>query len=485
MAKLKRFVSVVLSATLAFGAVGCSKGQTPKNGKEGEKTPVLKVFMPGPQQKDLKLVLDEVNKITEKKIGAKIDMSFIDDGAYTEKMNMKLATKEKFDICFTGYINPYATGVDNEVYYPLTELIDRNCPELWKEMPDFWWDAVRRNGEIYAVPNQQVATTVPALTMDRKWADKYNFDWEKVSSVDDIEPFLQTIKDNEPDYYPTRPYGNYWIKNYEGITTGVGIDLREKGLKAIYQWDAEGFMEGLGKIREWFEKGYFRSDIASVMNDETDFKAGKYVVTGTGWKPGFEATQNAMLGGDNIAMKINRPTIGTATLIATMYAVSKYSDNPDYAIKFINLVNTDKDVYNLLAHGIEGKHYTWVDDKHIKLNENGGYYVNASWKFGNQFNAYLLEGQDENVWEETVKFNETADRSRLIGFLFSTENVQTEISQIATVNKEYKNMLNNGSADYKTYFKEYKKKMMDAGIENVLKEVQRQLDEFSKKSKEN
>ncbi len=405
MTKFKRLVSLAMSVVILCGIGGCSNGRETETKKKGGDTPTLKIYMPGPAQKDLPEVLEKVNEITEKEIGAKIDLFFIDDGAFTEKMNMKLATKEAFDICFTGYINPYATGVENEVYYPLTELIDKNCPELWKEMPDFWWDAVRRAGEIYAVPNQQVATTVPALTMDRKWAEKYNFDWEKVSSVSDIEPFLQTVKENEPDYYPTRPYGNYWVKNYEGVAGGVGIDLREDGLKAIYQWDAEGFMDGLAKIREWFNKGYFRSDIASVMNDETDFKAGKYIVTGTGWKPGFEATQNAMLGGDNIAMKIDEPTIGTATLVATMYAISRYSENPDYAIKFINLVNTNKDVYNLLAHGIEGKHYTWVDDKHIKLNEGSGYYVNASWKFGNQFNAYLLEGQDENVWDETIKFN--------------------------------------------------------------------------------
>ena len=122
-------------------------------------------------------------------------------------------------------------------------------------------------------------------------------------------------------------------------------------------------------------------------------------------------------------------------------------------------------MYNLLCYGIEGKHYDWVDDNHIKMNENGGYYVNSSWEFGNQFNAYLLEGQEDNIWEETKAFNDSAEKSKLLGFVVDTSNIQTEITQISTVQSEYKNMLNNGSLDWKENFEEYKKKMMAAGAE--------------------
>ena len=479
---MKKVAAIAVMLSMICSMAGCGNKQTKG---EGGDIPVLKVYMPCAQQKDLALVVEEANKIIESKIGAKIDMDFIDSGAYTEKMNMKLATKEEFDICFTSnWLNPYEKGLDNESYYPLTDLINDNCPELWDEMPEYWWDAVKYNGEIYAVPNQQIVSTMSALTMNKKWADKYDLDVDSIKTIDDIEPFLQTIKDNEPDVWPTRPYGNWWVKDYTSIISCIGLDEKNQDeLKAIYAWEAEGYEHGLQKLREWFEKGYFRSDIASVMDDTNDFKANKYVVTGTGWKPGFEANQAAQLGGEHIAIVLGDPQLTKIGLTGTMYAISAYSKHPDKAIQFINLVNTDKDLYNLLCYGIEGTHYEWIDDEHIRINQNGGYCPNASWKFGNQFNAYILEGQDPSIWEQSKEINNNAKPGRLLEFTFDTSEVQTEISQLETVMAEYQNMTVNGAIDWKEHFAEFKEKMMRAGAENLLKEVQRQLDEFAKTQK--
>ena len=319
--------------------------------------------------------------------------------------------------------------------------------------------------------------------MDKKWADKYNFDYTKVKSPKDIEPFLEEIRVNEPDVYPMRgAVAGYYTQNtYEGIASGVGLDRTNTGeLKAIYAWDAKGYEDDLRLARDWYEKGYIRSDIASVMDDTNDFFGGKYVVTTTGWKPGFEAAQAGNLGGEHIAMKLaDKSYITKSGLLATMHAISAYSKNPDKAIKLLALIQTNKELYNLLAHGIEGVHYTKVDDKHIKLNEESGYYLNMSWAFGNQFNAYPLEGQEENVWEETKKMNDEGERSRLLSFSFDSQNVQTQLSQLATIQQQYVNM-NNGSTDWEKVIEEYKIKMKNAGVEDVLKEVQKQLDEYAK-----
>ena len=480
---MNKLTAIALTAAILCSMAGCNSQKNAKGGEE--EIPTLEMYVPGKQQKDLALVMEEVNKIIEPAIGAKLNMTLIDSGAYTEKMNMKLATKEYFDICWTSsWMNPYSKGVKNESYYPLTKLIDENAPELWDLIPSYWFDATKRDGEIYAVPNQQIASTIPALTMDKKWVDKYKLDVNSIKSVKDLEPFLQTIKDNEPDYYPARPYGNFLMEKYESIAGGVGLDLRDtEKLTAIYDYEAEGYEAGMDLNREWFEKGYYREDVASVVDDTNDFLAGKYVVTGTGWKPGFESTQSALLGGEHIAIKFSdRAYVTGAGLTSTMYAISAYSKHPEKSIKLISLINSNKDLYNLLCYGIEGKHYNRVDDNHIKLVDNGGYYLNASWEFGNQFNAYLLEGQDDNIWEETEKLNNNAEKSRILDFIFDSSNIQTELSQISTVTQEFKNM-NNGSINWRECFEEYKSRLKAAGIENVKKEVQRQLDEYVKTQK--
>lgn len=80
--------------------------------------------------------------------------------------------------------------------------------------------------------------------------------------------------------------------------------------------------------------------------------------------------------------------------------------------------------------------------------------------------------------ELTKKMSNRAQLAKGADFVFDTSNVETEIAQMETVNEEYRNLLVNGSADWEDCLDEYIEKMMNAGAENVLNEVQRQLDEF-------
>ena len=80
------------------------------------------------------------------------------------------------------------------------------------------------------------------------------------------------------------------------------------------------------------------------------------------------------------------------------------------------------------------------------------------------------------------KVNNEAKRSTLLGFVFDNYKVKTQLSNIATVVSEYEAM-NKGVKDPATYMPEFKKKLKQAGIEDVYKEVQRQLEEYFKANK--
>ena len=107
---MKKFTAIALVAALICGMAGCNSKK--EEAKGGSDLPVLTMLMPFNQQKDLDMVVEKANEIIEPAIGAKLNMIFIDTGSYTEKMNMKLATKEDFDICFTSsWLNPYGKGL--------------------------------------------------------------------------------------------------------------------------------------------------------------------------------------------------------------------------------------------------------------------------------------------------------------------------------------------------------------------------------------
>lgn len=119
----------------------------------------------------------------------------------------------------------------------------------------------------------------------------------------------------------------------------------------------------------------------------------------------------------------------TSSVLSTLNAISTTSKNPEKAMQLLNLINTDKDLYNLLCHGIEGKHYIKVDSQTVKAIPDGGYEPNTDWEFGCQFNGYYREGQKPGIWEETVKINESAAPSPIIGFVFDPLPVKTQVAQ--------------------------------------------------------
>ena len=100
---MKKVVALILAAMMLVAFAAC--GEKPVT-SEGE-VPTLIWYVHGDKQQDIATVMEEVNKITVPAIGAKLDLRFIDQPSYTQKMQMMMAAGTEFDICFTGYVNTY------------------------------------------------------------------------------------------------------------------------------------------------------------------------------------------------------------------------------------------------------------------------------------------------------------------------------------------------------------------------------------------
>lgn len=478
--KFKKVLSAVCAALVTLSLAACSGGQTAQQtGKNGVTT--LSWLIPGDKQADQERVMAEVNKIAEDKLGVHFDIQFIDAGAYTERMTMKMASGDNMDLFFTGFINPYNQAAENGGLLQIDELLD-TVPALKNSVPQVAWDGAKYKDHIYAVPNMQVMNYTVAVQFKKDLVDKYNFDVSSVKHINDIEPFLEQVKNGEPSLYPYRTnYGiTPWIcSEYETINGDVAIDI-DDGSKAFMRYDTPEFKEGVYKMHDWFKKGYIRPDVASVTDDTQDYNAGKYAVSLSTWKPGQEEIVKASLGYEVVYAKLNAPyvTIGAGT--GAMTGISKKCKNPELAIKAIELVNTDKDLYNLICFGLKDVHYKLTDENKVQYIDGSGYAPKADWKFGNQFNALLLDGQQDDLWEVTQAENDGAKPSPLLGFSLSTEDITNEISQCSSVSAEYK-VLNCGAENPDTYYDEFIQKMKVAGSENLLKEVQSQIDAFLQK----
>lgn len=175
-----------------------------------------------------------------------------------------------------------------------------------------------------------------------------------------------------------------------------------------------------------------------------------------------------------------------SSVAAMPWTIPINSKDPEKTMEYLNLLYTNPDMMNLLAYGIEGDHYVEKADGTIGFPEgldskNSGYNLNMTWLLPNEFITKVWEGNELSVWKDTRKFNENAKKSAALGFTFDNAKVATEITAVQNVYDEYRKVLENGVVDPDKYLPEMNAKLDAAGIDVIIQEKQRQLDEWAAK----
>lgn len=488
-----------LLCILLFGiiaSVGCGKKESesatvPENTTEELVT--VKWCIWSDAQEDDPIVVEEMNKILAERYNLQLELIAISPGEFDDRMKLMSSANEDYDLTFTcNWANNFYDNVAKEAFYPLDELLNTEGGSLVKEaVPDWLLNVAEVNGELYAVPNLQQESSQNAFYIQKDLADKYGFTLESVEHPSEIEEFLQKIKENEPNLIPICATNNNITSCAYRYDAGEGYDTWSAGgtepsvlvamdgnYVAQAPFEVERFVDYYKLLNEWYKKGYIRSDIASVVDDSAECAANKYAVLCNAQAVGGAATMSSKYGKEYIMVPIDGPIVTYSEGIQTMTAVNVNSKHPEEALKLIGVFYTDKELYNMLLFGLEGVHYNKVGENRVELIADSGYDRSSiGWALGNQFNAMLLPGQEDSIWEDTQAYDESAFVSPMRGFNFDTSVVQTEMAQLASVDSEFQNGYYYAE-DFEAYCQEYYEKQKVAGIEKIVEEFQRQIDEW-------
>lgn len=503
MKQVKRngFRLSLLILALVLVLFGCSKGgtnETPKSSGNGaaagnspaatgtgaELPPVNLTWYYGigTAQPDQQAVENAVNQYLKEKTKLNITLKLkpIDFGSYDQKMNVVIAANEDMDLIWTtgSWLLKYNENVKKGAFLALDDLLPKYAPKTFNDMmPARFWNDVKADldGKIYAVPNYQIAATSWGLVFQKRFVDKYHFDVSSVKTLQDLEPFLETLKKNEPDIIPfaaQTPGGvnsDPNLRDYRGMT----YNIRDP-YTLIFKQGTPQYKAQLELLHSWYEKKYIYQDVATVK-DWTQFmqKGNVAVFTDSTFKPGNEVEMKTVDGGYDVVMQpLTKPFFTGIT--STMTAVSKTSKNPKQALMLLELVNNDPAFYRLLSYGIEGKHYSAQDNYYAAV-PNSAYAPGIDWVFGNQFNGLVRKGQPSDVFERTKKLNESAEVSPLTGFTFDDSALSTEVAAVNAVNSEYKIPLESGTSNPAIGLPKYLDALKKAGQDKIDAERAKQL----------
>lgn len=431
--------------------------------------------------KDQAVVEEALNKMTAERIGAKMKLVNLEFGAFNDKIQLMSAGGEKYDMAYTAsWVNDYYKNVSNGVFVELDDLLKSRAPTLWASMPESTWNGARVGGKLYAAINQQIFVFMGGAVGKKALMEKYKIDLNAANRWADLENVMEQVKTGE-NITPMAGGSEMMQLSLLGYTepdaaTGFLVNRPDdKSAELLYLLETPEYKENWDLVKRWQDKGYLPADITKFDEEVANLKAGKAAFkTEPAIKPKGAAEFTERYGGEVVIKSFAKPVIATSGIVATLTGVSR-TGNAEKSVDWLELVNRDKDVYNLLCFGIEGKHWNYKEKEKgvIAQVKDSGYDPTTDWMFGNQFNAFYRNESQVGAWDETKKLNDTATPAPTLGFVFNRESVKNEIAAITALLAEYTPLGAKGSDS--SVFAKVIGDIKAAGSDKVKEELTKQI----------
>lgn len=492
--------ALILGSMLVLSACGSSGGSTKSGGessaKPAEKPVELNVAYPifGAVPKELSVVQDAINKISLQKINATVKLTPISFGSWEQQVNLMLSSNEKLDLMVVTS-NLYSGFVAKGQIIPLDQMLDKQGAGIKQSMDPAYLNATKISGKVYAVPTVRDFASNNGLTMRKDLVDKYQIDVTKIKTLDDVEATLKLIKSKEPNLNPLVPgnIGKSMLDSYRtfdmlGDSIGV-LPNFDNNMKVVNLYETPEYAAFVKKMRSWYTEGLIMKDAATNKTSQFDLlKSDRAFAYFSNMKPGFEQQESKSSGVPVVTASLLQPVSTTSNVTSIMWGIPINSKIPEKSMEFLNLMYTDKEMINLFDWGVEGKHYVVKSDNVIDFPQGidaktSGYSLNMGYLFGNQFLSYVFNGDDPKIWEKMAEFNKSALKSKALGFTFDASSIKAEYAAVTNVVTQYKLALETGSVDPDSILPDFISKLKAAGIEKIIAEKQKQLDEWAKSNK--
>lgn len=452
----------------------------------------LKIEVAGDRPPAQDEVQAEISKVSQDELNINLQVDYIPWADYNTKIPLMAAAGEPFD-AFLQFYTQSLTAIAKKQCLPLNDLLDKYGSDLKANIPQTEWDDLTVNGSIYGVPSVYPHTEMGAGFLVRKdLREKYGI--PEIKDVKTFEQFCDAIAKNEKGVTPITRYPYYgaflrdWNNGAPPLKKLGGqllqIDYSKKPYKVYSILNSPDTPKIIAWGRMAVSKGWISND-APTIKDTDDFLAGKGAsMSGDLFNIADRGSKIAQNFGGEVELAIIRPDLPFYNIdVNNNFAqISSTSKNPERAMMFLNWLRKDDKNYDLYMYGIEGKQYTVVDGK-IKLPDGvtiaNNPYNPTPW-IANYFPWNKQRVGDPPTYKTALDFwnNMKPVQEPVKSFIWDTTNIKTELTACQKVWNEELSVVVNGlgnDADYQKASQD----MVNAGINKLVDDCQKQLDAFS------
>lgn len=381
-------------------------------------------------------------------------------------------------------------------FVDLTELLPGQAPELWEKLPDILWDGVKVDNRIYGVPTWKDTAETQYWIGEKDLLEELGATEEFMNAnvrLDSMTPVLEKIhawmkSDTENNRSAEEAAnalmmdkrGDWSIKIEWDILSAQELEIGVKNFeeeKPVVQWmyDDPEYVEDLKTLKKWADAG-LTNGIAAA---QVDSHPRGVVSRGVGW----DGAQYTVWGGeavgyDTILAAAGGPFMKSTAALGSVNCIPLNSKNVDAAIKYLQYINTNADYRNMLAYGVEGVNYEVVDGKFRTL--TGYDWVTPNYTMAS-FDLLLAPEAvpDVDMYKKICDGVNSAPENTLMGFTPDLSGVQNEVAACSSIVPEYAYALHRGDVkDVDAAIAEYKAALDKLGLQDIISELQRQVDEY-------
>ncbi len=531
---LSLVLSIVMCATIAVSFSSCGGTKGAGDDFDQDVTLTWAIMSEHFGHADDDLVWEEFNEQLEKLLPhTKVKFISLD----TDNWSRWMAAKKEIDIAWSGYgydMNKEATK--QKTYTPLNDLVEKYGENIKKEQ-EIWktdYASATIDGELYAIPNQQPwlketkYITVPASLWEYLDTDALvnalrsnRHTTEEVYQI--LTKFLDTVSANGAikgeglTGYTANIISTIAGRGYEFVdSSGVTYYDPFADEVEIKSWQSSEESALASKyLKLWYEKGYFNPD----QNASSGSNQNALGITEQGmWFDSFlneDAEKGIRKETDSFGqvksygiMLNSRDQMWSG--VTKIGSTSSYevipitSPNPERAMALLNILRANTEESNklldLLIYGFQGDADTdeitaAEEHKHYYINEDGnakGYdYTNQPsasstygipiWVVSNSYYPtspeYYLSGQKEYGYGYIEAQNNEFKKTPVCGLVIDNTKITSQLTNIDSVNQKYWSNYKLGD-QFDAKQEEFTKALKTAGINEVIKEMQKQCDDY-------
>ena len=449
---------------------------------------------------DQKKVMEALNKISREKIGVEVEIYFFDSATIQNAMQ----AGETYDMYFTSsWFNNFNQAVSNGFFADITDKVKEWTPKLYASMPENIWELAKAtDGHLYAIPIAKDYAGMNFIVYDAGFAREHGIKVpERISSIDEMTDFLveqkKSMKEGE---YPVMLGGAAGeIESgfdYVDSTAMIGCEFGDTKIKSAFECDK--IMDRFRTLHKWMKMGLINPDAETMTAESIDDKH-PHIKFVRAW-PGFDYSPTW---GYECGMTcFDGPVLNSDGVKGSMtaFSVTLEDDEAKFrkAMEYQELVNTDREYRDMLAYGIPGEHFNYVNVKSedgtegkavIQTELGKTNYITWHFAQGSLFNRSIqadeksLSGEypppDLKQWDRYNEAIRNAKEKSAIGsFILNTEKFANELAEIQAIRDEYWRRIATGSVDPDVVVPQMLEKMNAAGLQEIIAEAQRQLDEY-------